>query len=58
MGLIVVEVKDEVHAFRAHKYMLISRSPVFYSMLCGDLAETGGVTVTDVEPEVFRQMLR
>ncbi|KAL3858855.1 hypothetical protein ACJMK2_009105 [Sinanodonta woodiana] len=42
----------------AHKYVLISRSSVFYAMLCGLLQETGPVNIPDIEPEVFEQFLR
>ncbi len=41
----------------AHKYMLISRSPVFYDMLCGeDRVETRGdpVRIDDMKPRTFR----
>ncbi|KAL3858818.1 hypothetical protein ACJMK2_009070 [Sinanodonta woodiana] len=42
----------------AHKYVLISRSSVFYAMLCGLLQETGPINIPDIEPEVFEQFLR
>ena len=43
----------------AHKYMLISRSPVFYAMFCGSMADTSGViTVPDIEPGIFELFLR
>ena len=43
----------------AHKYMLMSRSPVFFSMFCGDLKETSDtVRVPDVDPDTFRDMLK
>lgn len=44
----------------AHKFMLIARSPVFFAMFCGDLAENSShpITVPDVEPSAFQQMLR
>ena len=43
---------------RAHRYMLISASPVFWAMLCGELREQGDIIVPDVEPDAFREMLR
>jgi hypothetical protein len=44
---------------QAHKYMLVSRSPVFFAMLCGGLRETGEVIrVPDVTTEAFRQLLK
>ncbi|KAL3858829.1 hypothetical protein ACJMK2_009081 [Sinanodonta woodiana] len=42
----------------AHKYVLISRSSVFYAMLCGLLQETGPINIPDIEPDVFKQLLR
>jgi hypothetical protein len=48
--------KDRV---RAHKYVLISRSPVFYAMFCGPLAESGGdIVIPDVDSRPFRTLLR
>ncbi|KAK3103483.1 hypothetical protein FSP39_019570 [Pinctada imbricata] len=43
---------------RAHKVILLSRSPVFYSMLEGPLAEKGDITITDVTKESFVEFLR
>ena len=45
----------------AHKYMLMSRSPVFEAMLCGpgEYREQGeDVIITDIEPDVFKAVLR
>ena len=44
----------------AHKYMLMSSSPVFWSMFNGALAVRNGesITITDVEYEAFGAMLR
>ena len=45
----------------AHKYVLMSRSPVFFAMFGGALAEgkdSKPIKVPDIEPEPFRQMLR
>ena len=42
----------------AHKYMLISRSPVFYAMFCGELAESDTVRIEDIDPKAFKEMLR
>ncbi|KAK3590970.1 hypothetical protein CHS0354_020323 [Potamilus streckersoni] len=42
----------------AHKYVLISRSSVFYAMLCGPVKETGPVSIPDIEPTVFDEFLR
>ena len=47
---------------RAHRYMLISRSPVLWTMHCGEFAKRAGteakINVTDIHPEVFKEMLR
>ncbi|KAL3858821.1 hypothetical protein ACJMK2_009073 [Sinanodonta woodiana] len=42
----------------AHKYVLISRSSIFYAMMCGLLQETGTINIPDIEPDVFEQLLR
>lgn len=47
----------------AHKYALISRSPVFETMFCGSLSENSStygqkIRVIDVEPEAFQEALR
>ncbi|KAL5017580.1 hypothetical protein ScPMuIL_007169 [Solemya velum] len=47
---IVGKKKQEV---RAHKYMLICRSPVFHAMFCGPLAEDNNINIPDIEPDVF-----
>ncbi len=43
----------------AHKYILISRSPVFYAMLSGPARdESGRISIEDINVESFREMLR
>ena len=43
----------------AHKYMLISRSPVFYAMLAGPARdESGNIHIEDINKECFLDMLR
>ena len=43
----------------AHSYMLRCRSPVFEAMLSGNFKETGeDITITDIEPDVFKGILR
>jgi hypothetical protein len=42
----------------AHKYMLICMSPVFEAMLTGNYQEGGHVTIFDVEPEIFTEVLK
>ncbi|KAK3590972.1 hypothetical protein CHS0354_020325 [Potamilus streckersoni] len=46
--------KEDVNV---HKYVLVSRSSVFYAMLCGPLHETGPINIPDIEPDVFKQLL-
>ena len=41
----------------AHRFVLVSRSDVFYRMFCGPMAETGPVVVPDVTEDVFREFL-
>ncbi|CAG2224276.1 BTBD3_6 [Mytilus edulis] len=43
---------------KAHKYMLVSSSPVFYSMFEGPLAEKGIIEIVDIEPEYFNMILQ
>ena len=43
---------------QAHKYMLASSSPVFYSMFDGPVAEKGNVIIPDIEPETFEIILK
>ncbi|KAL5016782.1 hypothetical protein ScPMuIL_006371 [Solemya velum] len=48
--------KDEV---RAHKFILISRSPVFSAMFCGPMAESQeSIPIPDIHADNFRTMLR
>ena len=43
----------------AHKFVLMSRSPVFFAMFEGPMKEKSDETViTDIEGEQFRQFLR
>ena len=44
---------------KAHKFILASRSPVFFAMFCGSLPETSEtIEVPDIEPFIFRDLLR
>ena len=52
---IVGTEREEVHA---HKFVLISRSPVFNAMFEGPLAEEGKVELPDLEKDVFLMFLR
>jgi hypothetical protein len=53
---IVGENKEEV---QAHKYVLVSRSSVFYAMFCGPLATPGdNVVIPDIDVRAFAALLR
>ena len=52
--------EDPIH-ISALKTLLLARSPVFYAMFAGELAEKGEnpvIEVNDIEPQAFREMLR
>ncbi|WAR27978.1 BTBD2-like protein [Mya arenaria] len=49
------EDKQEV---RCHRFMLASRSPVFYKMFCGSLPEAGVVEIPDFDAAVLKMMVR
>lgn len=52
----VGESKTEV---KCHKFILVSRSPVFYTMFCRSLAETeDAVDVPDIDPSIWASFLR
>ncbi|XP_033726145.1 BTB/POZ domain-containing protein 1-like [Pecten maximus] len=42
----------------AHRLVLISRSPVFYAMLEGPMAEKGEITIPDISEKIFIGFLR
>ena len=42
----------------AHKFVLVSRSPVFFAMFCGPLAESSDVQLKDIEVDAFQELLR
>ncbi|XP_060602233.1 BTB/POZ domain-containing protein 6-like [Ruditapes philippinarum] len=49
--------KEEI--IMAHRFILASRSPVFFTMFCGSLPETNQtVDVLDIEPAIFLDLLR
>ena len=52
-------VGDDQDLIMAHKYILISRSCVFYAMLQGLMAENADeyIAIPDIEKETFKQML-
>ncbi|XP_053373103.1 BTB/POZ domain-containing protein 3-like isoform X2 [Mercenaria mercenaria] len=47
--------KQEV---KGHKYVLASRSPVFYAMFNGSMPEKGDVEVPDIEANVLKELFR
>lgn len=44
--------------YKAHRCMLASASPVFFSMFEGPMAEQGEVVIPDIEIEIFQQLVR
>lgn len=49
---------SDVRMFRAHKYMLVSRSPVFETMFYGAVAEKNDVIeIPDIQPCAFQILL-
>lgn len=47
----------------AHRYMLLSRSPVFFAMFCGgmkesDITNRNVIEIPDTSPQVFKAMLK
>ncbi|XP_071096823.1 BTB/POZ domain-containing protein 6-like [Haliotis cracherodii] len=55
---VTFRVGSEKQVVRAHRYVLVSRSCVFHAMFCGPLAETGEVTIPDIEADIFKEFLR
>ncbi len=50
---------QQAPSISAHKYMLISRSPVFWAMLAGPAKEKSGtIRIEDIDRESFQEMLR
>jgi len=42
-----------------HRFILASRSPVFYTMFCGALPETGpDVNIPDIRENVLREFIK
>ena len=51
-------IGDERKEMKAHKAILMSRSPVFRAMFEGPLAERGNVELLDTDEESFSVFLR
>lgn len=59
VSFLVGHDREETELVEAHKYVLISRSPVFFTMFCGELAETeDSVRIPDIDPDIFRDILQ
>ena len=55
----LTEDNGDQHRLRTHRFVLISRSPVFFAMLSGPLAEKGqDVRITDINLDTFKHLLR
>ena len=50
----------QVEQISAHKYVLVSRSPVFEAMFYGALSQNtkDTIRITDVEPDAFKEALK
>ncbi|CAG2219712.1 unnamed protein product [Mytilus edulis] len=55
---VTFHVGSDKSPIKAHKYMLASASPVFYSMFEGPISEKGDVVIADMTPEYFNMMLQ
>jgi len=55
---VTFRVGSDKTTIKAHKYMLASRSPVFYTMFEGSLPETGEINVPDIDKNIFQIILR
>ncbi|VDI26582.1 BTB/POZ domain-containing protein 3/6 [Mytilus galloprovincialis] len=55
---VIFLVGSEKKAIPAHKTILASRSPVFYTMFEGSLPEKGEIAVPDIEENTFRVLLQ
>jgi speckle-type POZ protein len=54
----IIYVMIILQIFKAHKLILASCSPVFEAMFFGPLAEKQCISISDVEPHVFRSLLQ
>lgn len=52
-------VGEEKQEIKCHKYVLASRSPVFYTMFCGSLPEKDDdIVVPDIKPSIWKLFLQ
>ncbi|XP_052097603.1 BTB/POZ domain-containing protein 2-like [Mytilus californianus] len=54
---VTLRVGERRSPIKAHKYMLASRSPVFYTMFEGSMPETGEIDIPDIEENTFNVIL-
>ncbi|XP_071108561.1 BTB/POZ domain-containing protein 6-like [Haliotis cracherodii] len=57
---VLLWVGQEKTVFRAHQYVLISRSCVFNAMICGNLRQQddGPIKIPDIEADIFEEFLK
>ena len=55
---VIFKVGENRKIIKAHKYMLCSRSEVFYIMFEGSMPEKGEIEIPDIEPDTFQWLLR
>ena len=59
VSLVAFSADGNSVALPAHKYVLISRNPVFRAMFCGPLADKSDtIHLTDVSSEALHELLR
>ena len=59
VSFIIATSEGHTEVMHAHRYVLISRNPVFRVMLLGALGDPGQeIRVCDVSPHAFREFLR
>ncbi|XP_076080162.1 BTB/POZ domain-containing protein 6-B-like [Mytilus galloprovincialis] len=55
---VTFRVGHERTSIKAHKFMLSSRSAVFHTMFEGSLPEKGEITISDIDDNTFRDILK
>lgn len=55
---VTFRVGIDLSPIKAHKFVLASRSPVFYTMFIGSIPETGEIQVPDVNVATFQMLLK
>lgn len=54
----IVGIKPHQQIIRSHKLFLAKSSPVFEAMFFGEMAEKNSISIQDVQPEVFKDLLK